>query len=91
MSENLTVSWSTSGPCTDAYQVAAVDPTNVADPGSPYPLTGSGGSYNATIAASGSKSWAVGLHTFTVQDVSTNAPTSVVKTFKICVQGAASC
>jgi prepilin-type N-terminal cleavage/methylation domain-containing protein len=91
MSENLTLSRSTSGPCTDSYQVAAADPTNAADPGSPYPLTGSGGSYNATIAALGSKSWAVGLHTFTVQDVSTNTTTSVVKTFKICVHGAASC
>ena len=91
MSEDLTVSWTTSGTCPHTYNVKGVDPSNAADPSSPYALTVSAGSYSATINSSGSKSWAVGLHTFTVWDVNTNSATTVVKTFKVCVNGAASC
>lgn len=91
MSENLTLSWSTTGPCADAFEVKAADPTSAADPGSPYPLVGSSGAYSAVVPAAGSKSWAVGLHTFTVFDVNTSSTTSVVKTFKVCVHGVSSC
>ncbi|HEV7525159.1 MAG TPA: fibronectin type III domain-containing protein [Acidimicrobiia bacterium] len=91
MSENLTLSWSTAGSCSDSYQVTAVDPNSAADPGSPYVLGGSSGAYSAIVGSSGSKSWAVGLHTFRVFDINTNSATSVVKTFKVCVNGAASC
>jgi type II secretory pathway pseudopilin PulG len=91
MSENLTVSWTTSGPCTHTYEVRASDPTNTADPGSPYALGGSSGSYSAVVASDNSKSWAVGLHTFVVWDVTTNSSSAVVKTFKVCVHSAASC
>jgi prepilin-type N-terminal cleavage/methylation domain-containing protein len=91
MSENLTLSWSTSGTCTHSYQVRAVDPTATADPGSPYSLSGSSGSYSGTVPSNNDKNWAVGLHTFNVWDVSTGSATSVVKTFKVCVNGAATC
>jgi len=91
MSENLTVSWTTSGPCADSYQIVAVDPTGAADPASPYALGGSGGAYSSTVPSFGSKGWAVGLHTFRVWDISTSGATSVVKTFKVCVHGSASC
>jgi len=91
MSENLTLSWSTSGPCTDAYEAKGADPTGVADPGSPYLFAGSGGASSTTVFSLGSKSWAVGLHTFSVWDLTTNSATSVVKTFKVCVHGASSC
>ncbi len=91
MSEDLTLSWSTAGACPHTYAVKAVDPSNAADPSSPYVLSGSGGAYSASVNASGSRGWAVGLHTFTVWDLTTNTAQSVVKTFKVCVNGAASC
>jgi hypothetical protein len=91
MSENLSLSWTTTGTCTSAYAVKAVDPSAGPDPGSPYPLLANAGNYSQTVASSGSKSWGIGLHTFTVWDVSTNSATTVVKTFKVCVNGSASC
>jgi type II secretory pathway pseudopilin PulG len=91
MSENLNLSWTTTGNCTDAYTVKATDPSNAADPGSPYSLAGSSGSYGTTVFSSGARGWAIGLHTFTVFDVSTATPTAVVKTFKVCAKGSASC
>lgn len=91
MSENLTLTLSTSGPCNDIYEVKAVDPTNAPDPSSPYVLSGSTGTFTSTIASFNAKKWAVGLHTFTVFDVTTNNTTSVIKTFKVCVNSAASC
>jgi prepilin-type N-terminal cleavage/methylation domain-containing protein len=92
MSENLTLSWTTQGPCpNDNYQVRATDPSNATDPGSPYTLNGSSGSYTSSIASSGSHGWGIGLHTFTVWDISTNSTTTVVKTFKVCAQGVSPC
>jgi prepilin-type N-terminal cleavage/methylation domain-containing protein len=91
MSENLTLSWSTTGPCLDTYQATGTDPTGAADPSSPYTFSGSSGAYNTTVFSFGSKSWAIGLHTFRVFDVTTNKATPVVKTFKVCVNGASSC
>jgi hypothetical protein len=91
MSENLTLSWTTTGVCPHSYAVAGVDPSSASDPTSPYTLVGSSGTYGQTIASAGSKSWGVGLHTFTVWDMATNHTTTVVKTFKVCVHGAASC
>ena len=67
------------------------DPSGNVDPGSPYPLVGGSGTFGQTIASAGSKSWGVGLHTFTVWDVTSNKATTVVKTFKVCVKGAPSC
>jgi hypothetical protein len=89
--ENLALSMTTTGTCPHSYSVKAVDPTNSADPGSPYALTGSAGTFTATVPSNGSKSWAVGVHTFTVWDVTTNSATTVVKTFKICAKGSATC
>jgi prepilin-type N-terminal cleavage/methylation domain-containing protein len=91
MSEDLTLSWSTTGTCPDTYEVKAVDNTNSADPGSPYVLGGSGGAYSASVNSSGSHGWSIGLHTYTVWDLSTNTAQSVVKTFTVCDYGAASC
>jgi prepilin-type N-terminal cleavage/methylation domain-containing protein len=91
MSENLTLSWTTTGPCTDTYEVHAVDPTNDDDPGSPYSLSENNGSYSATVNSDDTKGWAVGLHTFTVWDLTTNSSSAVVKTFKVCVRGSTSC
>jgi prepilin-type N-terminal cleavage/methylation domain-containing protein len=91
MSENLTLSWTTSGPCTDTYEVHALDPTSSTDQGSPYALTGSAGAYSGTVPSNNQKNWAIGLHTFTVWDVSKGTATTVVKTFKVCVNGVASC
>jgi prepilin-type N-terminal cleavage/methylation domain-containing protein len=91
MSEDLALSWTTTGPCTHSYNVVGLDPTLSADPSSPYALMGSAGTFNATVFSSGSKSWGVGLHTFKIWDLTTNSATSVVKTFKVCVWGSASC
>ena len=91
MSENLSLSWTTTGTCPHSYAVKGVDPSGVADPGSPYTLLASSGNYSQTVASSGSKSWGIGLHTFTVWDVSTNSATTVVKTFKVCVKGSVTC
>jgi prepilin-type N-terminal cleavage/methylation domain-containing protein len=91
MSENLSLAWTTTGNCSDSYAVKAVDPSNASDPGSPYALIGGSGTYSQTVASAGSKSWGIGLHTFTVWNVSTNSATNVVKTFKVCVHGSASC
>ena len=91
MSEDLTLSWTTTGTCPHTYNVKAVDPSNAADPSSPYALTVSAGTFSQTVYSAGSKSWAIGLHTFTVWDATNNKATAVVKTFKVCVNGAASC
>jgi hypothetical protein len=91
MSEDLTISWSTSGSCTHSYQVKGVDPSSAADPGSPYVIGGSGGAYSGTVNSKNQSGWAIGLHTFTVWDLTSNSATSVVKTFKVCVNGAATC
>jgi hypothetical protein len=89
--ENLSLSWTTTGTCPHSYAVKAVNPTKVADPGSPYALTANAGTYTATVPSSGSRGWAIGLHTFTVWDTTNNAATTVVKTFKICAKGSATC
>jgi hypothetical protein len=91
VSENLSLSWTTTGTCPHSYAVHAVDPNNLADVGSPYALTANAGSYTATVPSQGSKSWAQGLHTFTVWDTTTNSATTVVKTFKICAKGSPTC
>ena len=91
MSENLTLAWTTQGTCADAYQVTAVDPSSSTDPSSPYPLVGSSGTYTATVSSLGAHGWAIGVHTFTVWDVTTNSATAVVKTFTVCTHGASSC
>jgi prepilin-type N-terminal cleavage/methylation domain-containing protein len=91
MSENLTLSWTTSGPCTDTYEVHGTDPSGGVDPGSPYSLGGSAGAYSGTVASSNQRNWGVGLHTFNVWDVTTGSATPVVKTFKVCVNGVPTC
>jgi len=90
LSENLTLSWTTSGPCTDSYEVHASDPLGSTDPGSPYALGGGAGVYSGVIN-NNSKNWAIGVHTFNVWDVTTSKPTPVVKTFKVCASGVPSC
>jgi fibronectin type III domain protein len=89
--ENLALSMTTTGNCAHSYSVKATDPTSSADPGSPYPLTGNAGTFTATVLSYGSKSWAIGVHTFTVWDQTNNSATTVVKTFKICARGSATC
>jgi len=92
MSENLTLGFSTTGTCTDTYTVKAVDPTAAADQGSPYTLTANGsGSYSASVLSLGQTGWSVGVHTFTIWDITANAATTAVKTFKVCAVGSASC
>ena len=54
-------------------------------------MTGNAGTFTGTVPSSGSKSWAIGVHTFTVWDTSDNSATTVVKTFKICAKGSATC
>ena len=89
--ENLSLSWTNTGTCTHSFGVYAVNPSGSADPGSPYALTANAGTYSATVASSGSRSWAIGLHTFTVWDTTNNKATTIVKTFKICAKGSATC
>jgi prepilin-type N-terminal cleavage/methylation domain-containing protein len=93
MSEDLKLSWVTSGPCpADLYQVHATDPSSANDPSSPYTLiAGGGGTYSGLVSSANQKGWAVGLHTFTVWDASKGTATSVVKTFKVCTSGVGSC
>jgi hypothetical protein len=91
MSEDLALSLTTTGTCTDGYEVKAVDPSSATDPGSPYVLAANAGNYTGTVSSSGAHGWAVGLHTFTVWDTTTNAATTVVKTFTVCTHGATSC
>ncbi len=91
MTENLSLAWTTTGSCTHTYNVQATNPSAAADPGSPYALVNNAGSYSATVPSLNQKGWAVGLHTFTVWDLTTNKATTVVKTFKVCVNGSASC
>ncbi|MFM8236428.1 MAG: fibronectin type III domain-containing protein [Actinomycetota bacterium] len=91
MTENLTLTLTTAGPCTSAYSVRAVGPSNLADPGSPYTLTLSAGTLQGSVLALNQKGWAIGTHTFTVWNVTTNTSTGVVKTFKVCARTAATC
>jgi prepilin-type N-terminal cleavage/methylation domain-containing protein len=92
MSENLTLGFQTTGPCTDAYQVRGVSPSGTTDPGSPYALIANGsGSYSGSVASNGQQGWSVGLHAFTVWNVTTNAATAAVKTFKVCAFGSKTC
>jgi prepilin-type N-terminal cleavage/methylation domain-containing protein len=89
--ENLVLSMTTTGNCQHSYSVKAVDSASAADPGSPYALTANAGTFTATVPSYGSKSWAIGVHTFTVWDDTNNSATTVVKTFKICARGSATC
>jgi hypothetical protein len=89
LAENLTLSWTTAGPCVDTYEVHGSDPFGSPDPGSPYALIGSAGAYTGLI--SNNKPWAVGVHTFNVFDLTTGLATPVVKTFKVCTNGVSPC
>ena len=92
MSENLTLGFQTTGPCTDSYQVRAVSPSGTTDPSSPYALIANGsGSYSGSVPSNGQQGWSVGLHSFTVWNVTTNTATTAVKTFKVCAIGSSSC
>jgi hypothetical protein len=92
MSENLNLGFSTTGTCTHTYNVKAVSPGGSADQGSPYALTANGsGSYSGSVLALGQNGWSVGVHTFTVWDITSNAATTAVKTFKVCAIGSTSC
>jgi hypothetical protein len=92
MSENLTLGFSTTGTCTDTYNVKAVDPSAAADQGSPYTLTANGsGSYSGSVLSLGQTGWSVGVHTFTIWDLTANVATTAVKTFKVCAVGSTSC
>jgi hypothetical protein len=92
MSENLNLGWSTTGTCTDSYDVVGTSPSNSTDQGSPYALTSNGsGQYSGSVLSSGQKNWAIGVHTFMVWDITTNKPTTTVKTFKVCAFGSSSC
>jgi hypothetical protein len=92
MSENLTLGFQTTGPCTDSYQVKAIAPDGTTDQGSPYALIGNGsGSYSGAVASNGQENWSVGLHAFTVWNVTTNAATTAVKTFTVCAAGSSTC
>ncbi len=92
MSENLTLGFSTTGTCTHAYNVKAVDPAGIADQGSPYALSANGsGSYSGSVLSLGQQGWSVGVHTFTIWDITSNAATAAVKTFTVCAIGSTSC
>ena len=99
MTENLTLSWSTSGTgttsdgqhqCTNTFQVVAANSGGGADPNSPYTISATTpGNYSGTITSKNQRGWATGVHTFTIWDVTTGSSTFVVKTFKICARGSA--
>jgi prepilin-type N-terminal cleavage/methylation domain-containing protein len=92
MSENLNLGWSTTGTCADTYDVVGTSPSNTTDQGSPYALVSNGsGQYSGSILSSGQRNWAIGVHTFTVWDVTKNKATTAVKTFKVCAFGSSSC
>jgi type II secretory pathway pseudopilin PulG len=94
MSENLLLTWSTTGassPCGHTFEVRAFDTTNAEDPGSPYVLVNNNGSYTGMVSSFGQKGWATGLHTFKVYDFPLQSYTTVVKTFSVCVAGKKSC
>jgi prepilin-type N-terminal cleavage/methylation domain-containing protein len=90
MTENLTLTFTTTGTC-GAYTVVGKDPSNATDPSSPYALTKSGTTYTATIASANNKGWAIGIHKFTVWDTGTGAATTAVKSFQVCSSSASSC
>jgi hypothetical protein len=92
MSENLNLGWSTTGTCSDSYDVVGTSPAFAADQGSPYSLVSNGsGQYSGAVLSAGQKNWSIGVHTFAVWDITTNQPTSTVKTFKVCASGSSSC
>jgi prepilin-type N-terminal cleavage/methylation domain-containing protein len=92
MSENLTLGFQTTGPCSGSYLVKAIAPDGTTDQGSPYPLLANGsGSYSGTVASNSQQGWSVGLHTFTVWNITTNSATTAVKTFKVCAVGSSTC
>ncbi len=92
MSENLTLGFSTTGTCTHTYNVKAVDPTGATDQGSPYILTANGsGSFSGSVLSLDQQGWSVGVHTFTIWDITANVATTAVKTFKVCAIGSATC
>ncbi|MEA3077511.1 MAG: hypothetical protein QOF60_2419 [Actinomycetota bacterium] len=66
MTENLGFTLGATGSCGGGYRVYAKDSNNLADPGSPWNLSGSGTSYSGTALTSGASGWSVGSHTFTV-------------------------
>jgi prepilin-type N-terminal cleavage/methylation domain-containing protein len=90
MTENLTLTFTTTGTC-GAYTVVGKNPSLATDPGSPYVLLQSGNTYTATIASANTKGWAIGIHRFTVFDSGTGSATTAVKSFQVCAASAKSC
>jgi prepilin-type N-terminal cleavage/methylation domain-containing protein len=88
MTENLSFSLGVTGTCGGGYRVYAKDSSNVADPGSPWNLTGSGTSFSGTALTQGNSGWSAGSHTFTVYDGTT--PTSATHTLLVCAYKAVS-
>ena len=102
MSENLTVTWTTSGSgftpdgqhqCSDSFGVLAANFGGGADPGvQPFSLIPNGsGSFSLVISSNNQKNWATGVHTFSVTDLTTGTATTVVQTFQVCAFGSGSC
>ncbi|HET6793812.1 MAG TPA: fibronectin type III domain-containing protein, partial [Acidimicrobiales bacterium] len=89
MSENLTLVLSTSGTCTDSYAVSGTPPGGGSDQGSPYALSGSGGTYTTTVPSANETNWVLGAHTFRVLD--NGASTSTLYAFDVCKFSSKSC
>jgi prepilin-type N-terminal cleavage/methylation domain-containing protein len=83
MSEDLKLTYATSGPCSGPYTVTSVlGGTSTDDPGSPYNgvlTSASGGVFTATLpTGTDNQLWALGDHTFTVQDADNTGHTFLV-------------
>jgi hypothetical protein len=91
MQTDLSLSVSSTAACnSNVYRVKATF-GGVADPGSPYSVTGSAPGLSGTVWSNGDSSWSVGTHTFEVIDAGGGSLSpAVTKTFLICASGSTS-
>ncbi len=71
MTVDLNFTLAATGSCGGGYRVYSKNSANVADPGSPWNLTGSGTNFAGQALTNGASGWAVGQHVFTVYDGAT--------------------
>lgn len=83
--ESLNLVVTTAGACTGSFSVRSVlTSSSLADPSSPYALTGGGSTTDTGIIGATNTAWSSGVHTLTVLQAGVPVSPAVQKTFLFC-------
>lgn len=83
--ESLNLVVTKAGTCVGSFSVRSVlTSSGVADPSSPYALTGGGSSTDTGIIGTSNTAWSAGVHTLTVLQAGVPVSPAVQKTFLFC-------